>query len=392
MKTSTLAAWLTASTLLASWTPALSAEPALGSGATPPFAWHASTSSPRPVEAAREPLYQLCGPAEQSLEQVARRSAMRQLRGEATAGGDELAASLRAAGGPYLWPRLWSLRGGEVSDEELARRVSAWLGKSATTGQRRCGIVRTELDSGERLVTVTTVDALADLESLPTVTRSGAWLSLRARMLVPANDAKVVLLGPRGAPRTVLASLSGDTIRASFVVDQPGSWLVQVLATVSIGPRPVLEARIQADGAPPFAYASEPAPGEDAGAGPGDERAALSRMIDAARASERLPKLTASAELTRVAQEHTDAMIQKRTVGHDVGEGDWTERLLAAGVPVEHAGENVASASSLSRAHRALWASPSHRANLLDPRFTRIGLGIRKTDDGRVWVTQVFAR
>ena len=212
MKTSTLTAWLAAPALLAVSISELSAEPALGSGATPPFAWHASTSSPRPVEATAEPLYQLCGPAEQSLEQVARRSAMRQLRGEATAGGDELAASLRAAGGPYLWPRLWSLRGGGVSDEELFRRVSAWLGKSATTGQRRCGVVRTQLDSGESLVTVTTVDALADLESLPTVTRSGAWLSLRARMLVPANDAKVVLLGPRGAPRTVLASLASADV------------------------------------------------------------------------------------------------------------------------------------------------------------------------------------
>lgn len=392
MKTSNLAALLVAPLLLAASTSELRADPPLGAGATPPFAWHASTSSPRPDREADDPLYRLCGPAEVSLEQVARRSAMRQLRGETTIGGDELAASLRAAGGPYLWPRLWSLRGGALPDEELERRVSAWLGKAVVTGQRRCGVARTQLDSGESLVTVTTVDALADLESLPTVTRSGAWVSLRARMLVPANDAKVVLLGPRGAPRTVLASLSGETIRASFVVDQPGSWLVQVLATVSIGPRPVLEARIQADGPPPFAYASEPAPGEDAGAGLSDARAALSRMIDAARASERLPKLSPSAELTRVAQEHTDAMLQKRTVGHDVGEGDWTERLLAAGVPVEHAGENVASASSLARAHRALWASPSHRANLLDPRFTRVGLGIRNSDDGRVWVTQVFAR
>jgi uncharacterized protein YkwD len=242
------------------------------------------------------------------------------------------------------------------------------------------------------VATVFTVDALAELEPLPTVTRSGAWIGLRAKMLVPATDAKVVLLGPRGAPRTVLASLSGDVVRASFVVDQPGGWLVQVLATVAGGPRPVLEARIHVDGPPAFAHVSEPAPGEEAGANVGDDRVALARMIDAVRAAERLPRLKQSVELDRVAQEHTDAMVTSRTVGHDVGEGDWTIRLAAAGIGIEHAGENVARASSLERAHRALWSSPSHRQNLLDPRFGRVGLGIRRTEDGRVWVTQVFAR
>jgi uncharacterized protein YkwD len=40
--------------------------------------------------------------------------------------------------------------------------------------------------------------------------------------------------------------------------------------------------------------------------------------------------------------------------------------------------------------HRALWASPSHRLNLLDSRFTRWGLGVAKDTDGGLWVCELF--
>jgi hypothetical protein len=44
------------------------------------------------------------------------------------------------------------------------------------------------------------------------------------------------------------------------------------------------------------------------------------------------------------------------------------------------------------RAHRALWASPSHRSNLLDARFTAIGVGVaRDEQDGSSWICETFA-
>jgi uncharacterized protein YkwD len=203
------------------------------------------------------------------------------------------------------------------------------------------------------------------------------------------TEAKVVLLGPRGLPRTVLASLADREIRASFNVDQPGAWLVQVLATTANGPRPVLEAYVHAGVAPPPRFAESPAPGENATGGPTDEDAFFA-MVNAARASEGRSALLRDPTLDRLAEEHSERMIAARTVGHDVGQGDPTARLTAAGVSFRVSGENVASASTLQRAHRALWASPSHRGNVLEARFARVGLGVRRSDDGRVWVTELF--
>ena len=200
----------------------------------------------------------------------------------------------------------------------------------------------------------------------------------------------MVLLGPRGLPRTVLASLSGDDIRATFSVDQPGPWLVQVLANVSTSWRPVLEAYVHAGGTPPLSFAESPAPGEDAGASETLDADAVRKMLNAARASEGIKPLGGDAALDRLAAEHSKKMMEQRTVAHDVGDGDPSTRLQAAGVAYRVSGENVAGASNLRRAHRALWASPSHRGNVLESRFSRVGIGVERGPDGRVWVTELF--
>ncbi|KAA1420757.1 CAP domain-containing protein [Mumia zhuanghuii] len=40
---------------------------------------------------------------------------------------------------------------------------------------------------------------------------------------------------------------------------------------------------------------------------------------------------------------------------------------------------------------RAWMDSPGHRANILEPRYRRIGVGVRADGRGTVWVSQVFA-
>jgi uncharacterized protein YkwD len=42
--------------------------------------------------------------------------------------------------------------------------------------------------------------------------------------------------------------------------------------------------------------------------------------------------------------------------------------------------------------HQALMESPGHRANILDPRFERVGVGIYRDAGGAIWVTQMFLR
>jgi uncharacterized protein YkwD len=361
-------------------------------GDTPPLTWKPAISSPHAaaVEAPNAPFQAMCGDSDAALTEVAGRTARRLAGGASIYGADEIAFTLRAAGDPHVWPRAWSIAG-SLDTEDVSRRIKAWVSPWNTLGVRRCGVARAAGAGGNSVVAVVAIDALADLSPLPTTARVGQWLTLDGTMLVPASAAKVVLLGPRGAPKTVPATLANRKIRSSFSVDQPGGWVIQVLATVSTGPRPVLEASVYAGTPPPDQFVPAPAPGEAAAQGAKDDDDGMLRMINAARASEGLLPLTREAQLDRVAKAHSEEMLRARLVGHDVGTGDPAARLQAAGVSAHIAGENVATAATRENAHRALWASPSHRGNLLLGQFTRVGVAVIRAPDGMVWVTEMFA-
>lgn len=61
-------------------------------------------------------------------------------------------------------------------------------------------------------------------------------------------------------------------------------------------------------------------------------------------------------------------------------------------------GENIFYASvtdasyNAAYAHLRLMASPPHRANILEPRFTKVGVGLYRDSEGRFWVTEMFLR
>ncbi len=367
------------------------AAPSLGD--PPPLAWRGAATSPRPVrvDGLNAPLITSCGIADGALSEVAERAARRQADGAGPLTADELALDLRAAGDPHVWPRAWSIAGGGLDEGDVGKRVKAWVAPWNTLGVRRCGAARVTGADGSTVVALVAIDALADLSPLPTTARVGQWLTLDAVMLVPTSGAQVVLLGPRGAPKTVPASLVGDKVHSSFSVDQAGGWMVQVLATVSTGPRPVLEAMVYAGTQPPTTFVAQPVPGETAARGAKDDDDAMLRMVNAARAAEAVAPLVRDAQLDKLAKVHSEEMAKARIVGHDVGSGDPSVRLRAAGVVAHVAGENVATASSLENAHRALWASPSHRGNLLLNQFTRVGVAVVRAPDGMVWVTEMFS-
>src|SRR5580704_1490298 len=211
-----------------------------------PVPWKPSSQSPRPAapDPRIAPLLAACGTPDAALVEVAGRTARRQADGGALLAADELAFHLRASGDPHVWPRAWSIAGGGLDDDDLGRRIRAWVTPWNTLGQRRCGVARLTAGDGTTVDAAVAVDALAALLPLPTTARAGQWLTLDGTMLVPATGVQLVILGPRGAPKTVPASLTGDRIHSTFAVDQPGGWVVQVLATVSTGPRPVLESMV----------------------------------------------------------------------------------------------------------------------------------------------------
>jgi uncharacterized protein YkwD len=369
----------------------------------PAVAWLAWTTSPRPFapegdREARDRLSELlarCGRGEAGLAEVAQRVALNRATGGSHLDLDGLTFALRAAGEPHVWPHAWMVTGRSLDRGAIAAKLEAWGATFGDGGDRRCGVATGVAGDGSEIIAAVALDALADLAPLPTQAHVGSWLTVDARLLVPVAEAHVVVQGPGTDPRSIPSYMqeAGGAmhVRARFAPDRPGAFTVQIVADVTTGPRPILEARVFADVDPPEHFDAAGAPGENGAPATGSEADRLLAMVAGLRGVEGLPPLTRDPRLDAVALAHVRLMLAARTVGHDVGDGDPADRVEKAGTHARLVGENVAHAASVRLAHRALYESPSHRENLLRSEFDRAGAAVLDDADGSVWVAEVFA-
>lgn len=96
------------------------------------------------------------------------------------------------------------------------------------------------------------------------------------------------------------------------------------------------------------------------------------------------PALTRIESLDNKALGHSKEMADAGRIYHSTN--------LDEGLPVgwKSAAENVASAATVEEAQKALEASPSHYANMTNPKFTNIGIGSWEAADGTVFLVQIF--
>ena len=113
----------------------------------------------------------------------------------------------------------------------------------------------------------------------------------------------------------------------------------------------------------------------------------IEELINQARANHGLRRLKVSGRTERFADDHAEDMARKGTIFHDLALP--AEVLLSA----TSWGENVGYTSSdrpARKLHTMFMHSPGHRANVLRPRFTHMGIGVEKRN-GIVYVVQRFA-
>ena len=121
------------------------------------------------------------------------------------------------------------------------------------------------------------------------------------------------------------------------------------------------------------------------------EQAMLER-INALRAEQQLAAVVRLPTLDAVARAHSAEMARNGALAHVSTEtGSPEDRVRNAGVDASGLSENVALHSDAALAHEALLQSPPHRANMLAPGVTHVGLGVVRTEGG-AYVTQVFAQ
>jgi uncharacterized protein YkwD len=140
------------------------------------------------------------------------------------------------------------------------------------------------------------------------------------------------------------------------------------------------------------APAPEPAPTvEEVAPEPSGWQAEILELINGKRIALGLAALAWSPELASAAQAHADDCAQRNRGSHVGSDGaKLAARLARIGYAARSSSENWANAQSVQHAFGMWWNEPKgrdpHRRNILNPRFTEIGIGVARGSWGYYFV------
>jgi uncharacterized protein YkwD len=180
---------------------------------------------------------------------------------------------------------------------------------------------------------------------------------------------------------------TGDTVK-----DGVNTGLLAAIAAVGL--IAVLSGGSSGDNADP---AKNPGSGQSSGSGQtggsgstSDEQLAFS-LLNKDRAANGLAALKANAQLSQLARSYAADMINRGYFSHNNPEGLTPfDRMKQAGISYSYAGENLAINTDVTAAEAAFMNSSGHRANILSPKYTEVGIGVVRNARGQVYVVQEF--
>jgi hypothetical protein len=106
-------------------------------------------------------------------------------------------------------------------------------------------------------------------------------------------------------------------------------------------------------------------------------------LVNAARTQAGLPALGLTDEANRIATDWAFRMADDAQLKHNP---DLSRQLQGWSLVAE----NVGVGADSDQLQGAFMASPGHRANILRPEVSVMGLGAVRSEDGRLWVVQVY--
>jgi uncharacterized protein YkwD len=241
---------------------------------------------------------------------------------------------------------------------------------------------------GARVAAVVVGAVEATLRPFPRRLDAGGTLRLRGEIAPRFSRARVYVTRPDGT--VARASEGARQFDATLTLTAAGAYQVEVMGDGVTGPVIVVNA-------PVYVGVAEPDDAEGRGPVVTDPPAVetrLSTLVNEARARLGLAPLAVDAELRQLALAHDEDMVAHHFFGHvSPTTGTFDDRTRRANLRVAAAGENVAQAHDADTAHRSLMESPAHRENMVNPRFTHVGVAaVPDGDSGNVVVTLVFAR
>jgi uncharacterized protein YkwD len=121
------------------------------------------------------------------------------------------------------------------------------------------------------------------------------------------------------------------------------------------------------------------------------EEALALNLLNADRSKHGLRPLKHNSQLATLGQKYAKDMIQRKFFAHTNPDGlSPFDRMKKAGIAYGYAGENLAINTNVNTAENAFMNSSGHRANILSPNYTDVGIGVAHDARGSAYVVQEF--
>lgn len=117
-------------------------------------------------------------------------------------------------------------------------------------------------------------------------------------------------------------------------------------------------------------------------------------LVNKVRVQNGLQPLTNNWQLERVARYKSADMLNKNYFSHiSPTYGSPFTMMQNFGIQFSSAGENIAMGQRTPEEVMNAWMnSPGHKANILSPTYTQIGVGMAKDGKGKIYWTQMFIK
>ncbi len=202
------------------------------------------------------------------------------------------------------------------------------------------------------------------------------------------KSAEVFVTRPSGHVDRYPTREAGSSLCAAVEFANEGRHTVEVLARGDRGPQVAALFFVQVGN-----LASKDGPmAEREPVGLEEARARVLLRINGLRVASTQRALARDFELDAVAQAYAERLAKENFFAHIAPDGsDLKSRMKAAGYRYTSAGENLGLANGPLAAHFSIEHSPGHRKNLLDPIYTRAGIGVAKNSLNQSLLVELFA-
>lgn len=233
-----------------------------------------------------------------------------------------------------------------------------------------------------------------ELEPVPRQVGEGDPIAVRGRLIGDHRNPAVVVAQPDGQVRRLPAG-SGPDFDVRVPTGAEGTYQVEVVGRGEHGDTVIANF-------PVFVGTEIPRQVRLSGVADGggrdveSVRRELIEMLNETRRGAGLPELTEHAGLREVALGHSRDMVANDYIGHQSPRsGTPADRVRTSGLQSGLVLENIGRGYSAAEIHRGLMESPGHRANLVNPDVSHVGIGVVAQPEGArsaFIVTEVFVR